>query len=103
MIQPTRDAFDQVRELLPKLSPAQKARLLHDVARDLDAFAPGIERTPDVCGGDACIVRTRIPVWLLEQARRMGSEDQEILDAKSKVGAGGIGCERATARGSSIR
>jgi uncharacterized protein (DUF433 family) len=26
----------------------------------------GIERTPGVCGGDACIAGTRIPVWVPE-------------------------------------
>jgi uncharacterized protein (DUF433 family) len=34
-----------------------------------------------VCGGEACIVRTRIPVWLLEQARRLGTSEQELLTA----------------------
>ena len=33
---------------------------------------PGIEKTPGVCGGDPCIRQTRIPVWLLEQLRRLG-------------------------------
>jgi len=29
--------------------------------------------------GEPCIVRTRIPVWLLEQARRLGTSEAEIL------------------------
>lgn len=40
---------------------------------------PGIERTPGVCGGEPCITGTRIPVWVLEQARRAGAGDAEIL------------------------
>jgi uncharacterized protein (DUF433 family) len=36
---------------------------------------------PDVCGGEPCIVRTRIPVWLLEQARRVGATEQVLLAA----------------------
>jgi uncharacterized protein (DUF433 family) len=32
-------------------------------------------------GGEPCIVRTRIPIWLLEQARRLGSSEQELLAA----------------------
>ena len=40
----------------------------------------GIERTPGVCGGDACVRRTRIPVWLLVRARQLGSSDEEILE-----------------------
>jgi uncharacterized protein (DUF433 family) len=43
-----------------------------------DAF-PGIESRPGVCGGEPCIVRTRIPVWVLEQARRLGVSEAELL------------------------
>ena len=39
----------------------------------------GIERTPGVCGGDACIAGTRIPVWVLEGFRRLGWTDATIL------------------------
>lgn len=39
----------------------------------------GIESTPGVCGGDPCIAGTRIPLWLLAQARRMGASDAELL------------------------
>jgi len=34
-----------------------------------------------VCGGEPCIVRTRIPVWVLEQARRLGTSEAELLRA----------------------
>jgi uncharacterized protein (DUF433 family) len=43
-----------------------------------DAF-PGIESRPKVCGGEACFVRTRIPVWLLENARRSGVSAHVLL------------------------
>ena len=39
----------------------------------------GVERTPGVCGGDPCIVRTRIPVWVLVQSRRLGMSEADIL------------------------
>lgn len=42
---------------------------------------PGIETQPGVIGGDPCIVRTRIPIWLLEQARRLGTSEAELLRA----------------------
>ena len=42
---------------------------------------PGVDSRPDVCGGDACVVRTRIPVWLLAQARRLGLSEQALLAA----------------------
>lgn len=46
-----------------------------------DDLFPGIERTPGVVGGEARIVRTRIPVWSLVQARRLGMSDTDILDS----------------------
>jgi uncharacterized protein (DUF433 family) len=39
-----------------------------------------IERTPGVCGGDACIRRTRIPVWGLVAYRRQGVTDAALLE-----------------------
>lgn len=61
------------------LSPAEKASLLQSVARDLGDAVPGIDSHPAVCGGEPCIVRTRIPVWLLEQARRLGASEADLL------------------------
>ena len=40
------------------------------IVQDLGGSFPGVESTPGVCGGEPCIVRTRIPVWVLEQMRR---------------------------------
>ncbi|MFN0050707.1 MAG: DUF433 domain-containing protein [Planctomycetales bacterium] len=64
---------------LPTLSSGEKAQLLQSIVRDLGQSFPGIESTPGVCGGEPCIVRTRIPVWILERMRRLGVSDAEIL------------------------
>jgi uncharacterized protein (DUF433 family) len=40
-----------------------------------------ITKTPGVCGGDACIRGTRIPVWTLANYRRRGGSDADILRA----------------------
>lgn len=69
----------EAEKLLSKLSRAEKALLLQWVVRDLGDAFPGIETTGGVCGGEPCIVRTRIPVWLLEQARRLGTTEAELL------------------------
>ena len=45
----------------------------------VDAF-PGIETNVEVCGGEPCIVRTRVPVWLLVQARRLGASEAQLLE-----------------------
>lgn len=39
----------------------------------------GVYQDPQVCGGDTCITGTRIPIWTLEHARRLGLSDEEIL------------------------
>ena len=66
-------------KLLTELSAAEKAQVIHWAARELGDAFPGIESVPDVCGGEPCIVRTRIPVWVLEQARRNGVSESELL------------------------
>jgi uncharacterized protein (DUF433 family) len=68
-------------QILQHLTRAEKAQLLQWIARDLGDAFPGIESIPGVCGGDPVVVRTRIPVWLLEKARREGLREAEILGA----------------------
>ena len=64
---------------MAKMTRGEKAQLLQRVARDLGDAYPGIDLTDDVMGGDPCIARTRIPVWTLEQARRLGASEAELL------------------------
>lgn len=71
--------FQEAERLLAGLSRAEKALLLRTVVDDLGDAFPGIESLPGVCGGEPCIVRTRIPVWVLEQARRLGTGEAELL------------------------
>ena len=71
----------QVEKLLSNMSRAEKAQLLQWVTRDLGDAFPGIESRPDVAGGEACIVRTRIPVWLLVQASKLGTSEADLLRA----------------------
>ena len=73
------NVLDEAKDLLHRMSRAEKALLLQWVVSDLGDSFPGIESTPDVCGGEPRIVRTRIPVWLLEQARRLGAGEAELL------------------------
>jgi uncharacterized protein (DUF433 family) len=72
---------DEAEKLLAEMSSAEKAQLLQRIVRDLGDGFPGIEATPDVCGGVPRIVRTRIPVWVLEQARRLGATEATLLQA----------------------
>jgi uncharacterized protein (DUF433 family) len=68
-----------IEKQLEMLTRAEKAQLLQWVVRDLGDAFPGIESRPGVCGGVPCIVRTTIPVWLLEQSRRLGISEADVL------------------------
>lgn len=85
--------------ILPTLSRGEKAQLLKWVVQDLGDDFPGIDSRPDVCGGEPCIVRTRIPVWLLEQARRLGTNEQQLLQAYPTLRAEDLVNAWAYARG----
>ena len=39
----------------------------------------GIDKTLGICGGDACIRHTRIPVWALVQLRQLGTSEADLL------------------------
>ncbi len=69
----------EVEKLIAEMTRAEKAQVLQWVVRDLGEAFPGIVSTPGVCGGEPCIVRTRIPIWLLEQARRLAVDEAQLL------------------------
>ncbi|MBI4658794.1 MAG: DUF433 domain-containing protein [Verrucomicrobia bacterium] len=74
------NALEEAKQtLLPKLTPREKAELLSILERETSRVFPGVEKTPGVCGGSACIAGTRIPVWGLEEARRQGATEAQLL------------------------
>jgi len=72
-------ALEETQELLSKLTRAEKAQVLQWVVNDLGDAFPSIDSSPGVCGGEPRIVRTRIPVWLLVQAKRCGTSEADLL------------------------
>jgi len=72
--------LETAEKLLAGMNRAEKAQLLQWAAQDLGEAYPGIESRPEVCGGEACMVRTRIPVWVLEHARRLGVKESVLLN-----------------------
>ncbi|MFY9826466.1 MAG: DUF433 domain-containing protein [Thermoanaerobaculia bacterium] len=73
--------LQEAERLLTEMTQGEKSQLLQWVVRDLGDSYPGIESNPGICGGDPCIVRTRIPVWVLVQAKKLGTNEAEILQA----------------------
>ncbi|NMF83705.1 DUF433 domain-containing protein [Nodosilinea sp. P-1105] len=79
--------LDELRTHLLALTPEEKAEAVQFLVQSLGDVWPGIEKTPGVVGGDACITGTRIPVWDLVQYRRMGASDAKILEAYPQLTA----------------
>ena len=69
----------EAEKLLASMSRGEKAEVLKWVAADLGDAFPGIDADPAICGGEPCVVRTRIPVWVLVRARQLGTSDADIL------------------------
>ena len=72
-------AIEEARHVVTKLSPEERRSLVEWLAHEPVEVAPGIYRTPRVCGGDACIRGLRLPVWQLEEGRRNGATDSQLL------------------------
>jgi len=73
-------ALQEAEGLISSMTPGEKAQLLRWITRDFDGAFPGIETDPEVAGGEPCILRTRIPVWVLVRARQLGASEAELLN-----------------------
>lgn len=75
------DIADQVEKLDPVEREAVLMRLakFYVLVHGSTHTYPGIVRTPDVCGGAARIIRTRIPIWTLERMRQLNITEADIL------------------------
>jgi uncharacterized protein (DUF433 family) len=73
------NVIEEAETLISQITRGEKALLLQRVARDLGDAYPGIDVIDGVCGGQACITRTRVAVWTLEQARRLGANEVDLL------------------------
>lgn len=81
------DTLRETEKLLAKLNRAEKAQVLQWIVQDLGDAFPGIENNQNVSGGESCIVRTRIPVWVLVQARILGTSESDLLLAYPTIRA----------------
>ena len=71
--------LEQTSALIAELTAEEKALLLAEILRSFNIPVSGISHTPGVCGGRACIRDTRIPVWTIVEAKRMGATDLDLL------------------------
>jgi uncharacterized protein (DUF433 family) len=76
----------RVIETTGKVS-GQNTILLDEPLTDIDQtkirimiwLEPEIIKTPGVCGGDARIRNTRIPIWTLVSLKKQGESDDDLL------------------------
>lgn len=71
--------LNEAEQAIANLSESDKMQLLLWLEKEVKNGFAGIEKTDNVMGGAACIRQTRIPVWLLEQARRQGISEVDLL------------------------
>lgn len=73
--------LEEARTVVNRLSPEERQSLLEWLAQETMEVAPGVFRTPGVCGGETCVRGMRLPVWLLEEGRRHGATESQLLQA----------------------
>ena len=69
----------ELKVKLASLNSADKAAVIEFLLQTASNGSLGIKKTPGVCGGDACVGNTRIPVWSLVNYRHQGANDGRIL------------------------
>jgi uncharacterized protein (DUF433 family) len=75
----TMTVLEKASAFLPKMSNSEIAQLVQMASQKIAVDFPGIEKIPNVCGGSACIIRTRIPVWSIVEYRLMGVGKEKLL------------------------
>lgn len=71
--------LEDAEKIITDLNAFERGQLLQWLLRMQGNIIYGIEMNPKVNGGEPCIVRTRIPVWLIIRARQLGTSDGDLL------------------------
>ncbi|HME56235.1 MAG TPA: DUF433 domain-containing protein [Candidatus Lokiarchaeia archaeon] len=77
----------EAERIVANMSTTERMEFLKFLMRYVGNISMGIEINPKICGGEPCIVRTRIPVWLLVRARQLGTSDADLLRNYPNLGA----------------
>jgi len=95
----TKDLLEQFLELPPERREELAVSLFetwpfhfHPVFWKKYRFSdfPSIVSTPHVCGGSPRLIRTRIPVWLLQHMRQLGLSEAKILASYPTLTSGDL-------------
>lgn len=90
--------LDQAARLFADMDPSEKASVRQLLDRETNGDFPGVQKTPGVQGGDACIGRTRIPVWVIWGYHTDGMSDRRLLESYPSLTAEDIANAYAYAR-----
>ena len=82
--------FEDFSRLIDQLDPVEREQLFVVLygkifsqerlpKNDSQPAFPSIVATPGICGGSPRVIRTRIPVWVLERMRQRSIADSDIL------------------------
>jgi uncharacterized protein (DUF433 family) len=71
--------FQELETQLLNLTPSEQSQMMQTLMQTLGKDSRGITKTPGVCGGDACIANTRIPIWVIVEARSLGYSEADLL------------------------
>jgi len=73
------NTLKEAESVIANLSETVKEQLLRWLEKEVKNGFAGIEKTESVMSGAACVRQTRIPIWMLEQARRQGASEIDLL------------------------
>lgn len=71
--------LEDAKKIIARMNLTEKTQLLQLILRDYGNFSLGIDINSKINGGEPCILRTRIPVWLIVRAHQLGTSDAEPL------------------------
>jgi uncharacterized protein (DUF433 family) len=79
--------LQELKNQILALPPTEKAAIIQSLTQSINIGAKGITKIPGVCGGEACIAGTRIAIWLLVEARRLGITEVQLLQDYPHISA----------------
>jgi uncharacterized protein (DUF433 family) len=77
----------ELEHQLLALSESEKVQVVQLLSQPKTSLIQGIEKTPGVCGGSACISGTRITVWGLVESQRIGYSEADLLTSYPTLSA----------------
>ena len=79
------DNFNEVKSIISKMSEVERRAIYYWLAESYSDSLTGISKTEGICGGRARIRNMRFAVWRIEQMKRFGKTNKDILFSYSQL------------------